>query len=381
MVHSINVSDEAKKKFKAATAADATLSTLKQTVLEGWPSTKAKVPQLIKRYFNVRADIYLDDELLFLNERVIVPEALQAEMLQLIHTPHLGIEKSKSRARQLIYWPGMSEDIERMVAACKICQRHRASNQKEPMMAHETPSLPFQRIGMDLFEIEKHNFAVLGDYYSRYIEIIPMRGKATSEIVNKIKPIFATHGLPRTIVADNMPFTSHEFKKFCSENDIELVTSSPRYPQSNGFAERAVQTAKRIIIKAKESNSEWWPALLEYRNTPLSDTKLSPNQMLMSRHTRTPIPAHNSIFAPQANSNAHDSIRAGKRKQQIYYDQKAKHKEDFVPGQSVWYQLEDKTWVPARIASKHSTPRSYLVELEDGRVLRRNSKWLRTRHN
>jgi len=46
------------------------------------------------------------------------------------------------------------------------------------------------------------------------------------------------------------------------------TTSSPRYPASNGRAENAVKTAKRLILKASESQCDPYMALLDWRNTP-----------------------------------------------------------------------------------------------------------------
>ena len=76
-------------------------------------------------------------------------------------------------------------------------------------------------------------------------------------------------GIPDTIVADNMPFNSAEFKDFSRAWSFDIITSSPNFPQSNGLVERNVQTIKRVIRKAKESNASVDLALLEYRNTLL----------------------------------------------------------------------------------------------------------------
>ena len=59
--------------------------------------------------------------------------------------------------------------------------------------------------------------------------------------IAKLYSIFATHGLPRTIVSDNGPtFTSDKFHQFFQANGIKHITSSPYHPQTNGQAERAL---------------------------------------------------------------------------------------------------------------------------------------------
>lgn len=70
------------------------------------------------------------------------------------------------------------------------------------------------------------------------------------------------------------------------EFGFHLVTSSPRYPQSNGQAERTVQMVKRMLKKS----SDMCMALLSYQATPLPWCNLSPAELLMGRHIQTPLP-------------------------------------------------------------------------------------------
>ncbi|GFU58050.1 uncharacterized protein K02A2.6 [Nephila pilipes] len=61
-----------------------------------------------------------------------------------------GIEKSKNRAREIMFWPGMSKSVEKMVSECEVCQKFQRANIKEPLLAHEVPKRPFEKIGMDI---------------------------------------------------------------------------------------------------------------------------------------------------------------------------------------------------------------------------------------
>ena len=85
-----------------------------------------------------------------------------------------------------------------------------------------------------------------------------------------MKDMFARHGIPERSIADNMPFSSLKFKNFASDWEIEVVSSSPHYPKSNGLVERNVQTVKQLLRKADESKQDAFLALLEFRNTPIS---------------------------------------------------------------------------------------------------------------
>ena len=115
------------------------------------------------------------------------------------------------------------------------------------------------------------------------------------KLLESIK-IFARFGIPEKVVSDNglqysntknVFSNNHEFKKFAEEWVFSHTKSSPEYSQSNGAAERTVQTAKRILKKAAAENKDPFEGLFKYRNTPLEDISVSPVQLLMSQHTQT----------------------------------------------------------------------------------------------
>ena len=107
--------------------------------------------------------------------------------------------------------------------------------------------------------------------------------------------MFSRHGIPGTVRSDNGPqYSSQEFAWFANSYEFNQVTSSPRFPQSNGQVERTVQTVKRML---KRSNDPYL-ALLSYRATLLPWCDLSPAQLSMGRRIRTPIPQTNKLLVP-----------------------------------------------------------------------------------
>ena len=131
-------------------------------------------------------------------------------MLNRLQSSHFGIEKTKKRGREAMYWPGMTSDIENMISQCNKCLKIRKSMQKEPMTLRDPPTLPWQYIASDLFDYEGKAYLVVIDYYSKYIESCELRGKTAQHVIRKLKPIFATHGIPQKFFADNMPCNSLE---------------------------------------------------------------------------------------------------------------------------------------------------------------------------
>ena len=117
-------------------------------------------------------------------------------------------------------------------------------------------------------------------------------------------------------------------------------------------------------------------AFLQYRNTPMTDSP-SPPQLLFNRRLRTKLPATNNYLKPRETYQVSVSRKINKRKQQQakYYNKMARTKPvaPLQPGDSVRTQKEPgAVWKPAIVMSQSSTPRSYVMKMEDGsRMLRK----------
>ena len=126
-------------------------------------------------------------------------------MLSIIHGNHLGIEKCKQRARDVLYWPGMNEQIENLVKRCETCQTFRSCQRKEPMKGHAIPDRPWQKVALDLFELQNENYFVLTDYFSKFFEVTKLSTTTSSSIIKHLKPHFARYGIPEELISDNGP--------------------------------------------------------------------------------------------------------------------------------------------------------------------------------
>jgi hypothetical protein len=165
------------------------------------------------------------------------------------------------------------------------------ANSKEPLIISSLPDYPFQQIAMDYFEEIGQKFLVIVDRYSHWFNIYPVNSTDSTSLINILRSHFTEHGTPEEIFSDNgPPFTSLSFKEFCKQREIRHVSSSPTYAQSNGLAERAVQTAKRLILKCHQSGTALDLALMEHRNTPFTGNMPSPSELAIGRKLRTPFP-------------------------------------------------------------------------------------------
>ena len=133
------------------------------------------------------------------------------------------------------------------------------------------------------------------DYYLRYPEVVSLTNTSSKEVIYKMKAIFARHRIPNEVRSDNGPqYASEIFAKFAKEYDFVHTTSSPKYPQSNGEAERMVQTMKKLLTKSDDP----YQGLLSYRSAPLSNG-YSPAELLMGRQLRGFVPTTPATLLPK----------------------------------------------------------------------------------
>ena len=379
MIHSLveNLPMTAEKllEMKSATAEDEVLQQLIRFLTDGWPSTRANIPSAVSHYRKFKDEIYKVDGLLFFGQKLIIPQQLPSDILRRIYESHLGMEKCKSRARAVVYWPGMSADIERLVAKCSTCLKHQRSNQKEPLKPHAVPARAWQKLATDIFEYKSKPYLVIVDYYSKFPEICILNDKSSQAVITSMKSVFARHGIPDEVVADNMPFSSKECSRFAQEWGFKISTSSPHYPQSNGMSERTIQTIKNLLRKADDEGNDPYIALLEYRNTPITGLQESPAQLLMSRMLKSKLPTTTALLRPKVQEKVREKLEQRAAKQKEYFDRNAKPLSPVKMHQSARIR-RDKVWEPAVITGIHEAPRSLMVTTPQVGVYRRNRRHL-----
>lgn len=377
LTSNLPVSKTKLEEIKEATADDPSLKELKETIKSGWPETKSQAPANIQIYWNVRDELSEAEGVLLKNDRIIVPSSMRKEMLQRIHQGHMGIEKSKRRARDVLYWPGMNSQISDMISRCTICLHHQRQNTKEPMIPSRIPSKPWEIVATDLFTWDKSEYLIIVDYHSRYFEVAKLPNTKSPTVITHTKSMFARHGIPSEVISDNGPqYASKDFLLFAKQWEFKHTTVSPRYPQANGLVEKEVQTVKNILTKAKQDRRDPYLGLLEYRNTPIDDVG-SPAQLLMSRRLRSIIPTTDAQLQPKVLDphKVEEKLRLKQEKQKHYFDQHAKHLPTLEKGDRIRVQMGSH-WKPGVVTEDAGTPRSYRIRTDEGREYRRNRRAL-----
>jgi transposase InsO family protein len=369
MVNHLPATEEKLGEYASAQASDPACSKILQYCQQGWPD-KNKIEPHLKPYWKVQGELTISNNLLLYGRRIVVPKSLQRETLRKIHDGHQGIQRSQLRARCSIWWPGMGAQIKNFVESCPTCVRN-YTPRHEPLMSTSLPDYPWQKVASDLFYLKGEHYMVVVDYFSRYPEVVKLKSTTSSTVIDALKGIFSRHGIPQTFVSDNGPqYASEEFSRFASGYNFLHVTSSPHYPQSNGCAERAVQTMKNVL---KDSDDPYL-AMLIYRSTPLPWCGLSPSELLMGRRLKGNLPQVVEHLQPQwpylEDFRTQDS--SFKRRQKDDYDRR--HGVRSLPpipdDSEVWITSDKKQAIPGRVTGQRGTPRSYNISTPSGQVSR-----------
>ena len=257
--------------------------------MTGWPEDG--LPTDYQPYTSRRDQLSVLDGCLLWGSRVIVPPQGRQVILDELHETHPGINKMKALAHSYLWWPGMDNQILNLVKSCSVCQESRPTPAVAPLHSWERPSQPWSRIHLDFAgPFLDHMFLVIVDAHSKWIDVHLMQSITSTKTIEKLRMVFATHGLPRKVVTDNGPsFTSEEFRTFLSQNGIIHVTTAPYHPSSNGLAERAVQTFKQVLKRTLGANIQERLSkfLFTYRITPQTTTGVPPATLLMGRCLRS----------------------------------------------------------------------------------------------
>jgi transposase InsO family protein len=344
---------------------DETCSILRKYVEEGWPD-KNYVSGMIHQYWPHKDAITIQQDILMYEARIIIPSSLRLDILDRIHEGHQGISKCRERAKQSVWWPGLSRQIGDLVDQCRICCKNK-SNVVEPLICSDIPDHPWHTIATDLFEYQQQKYLLLVDCYSRYIEIAKLDRTHSSDIINRMKSIFARHGIPVTVLSDNGPqYSAAEFTMFSKQYGFNHSTSSPGHASGNGAAERAVRTIKELL----KGSGDPYLALLNYRTTPLANG-YSPAELLMSRKLRTKLPSTTAQLQAKAPDrdrfNTYELSQRHKQKKNFDRAHVAKPLSPLSTGQEVW--IPDRRQFGS-VAKQH-TERSYEVQTPTG-IYRRN---------
>ena len=378
---------------------DKILKVLMRAIQEGFAGTY----EGISDFMRYRDSLYITEDVILYEDRVVVPSSLRQTILQGLHAAHQGISAMQSRAQSIVFWPGMTLDIQDIRSRCRECNRNAPSQASTPSEPATPPLTPFEQIFADFFEFAGHHYLIAGERLSGWSEIFSTpSGTAWSGakgLIGCLRSMFATFGVPDQLSSDGGPeFMAGATKEFLKRWNVDHRISSAYHPQSNGRAEVAVKTAKRLLRSnigpnGSLDNDKLLRALLQMRNTPDPDCNLSPAQIIYGRPIRDSLSFVNRL---EKYSNPHiratwreawaskeDALRVRFSKTSESLNEHAKPLTPLKTGDKCFIQNQTGSnptkWHRTGTVVEVADHDQYIVKVDgSGRLTKRNRKFLRS---
>ena len=211
------------------------------------------------------------------------------------------------------------------------------------------PDYPFQKFVADIFEESGYKYLAYADRLTRFVELAYFPTNTSSKaIIKTIRKFFQIWGIAEEISADGGPnLSSREIKEWLESWGVKLRLSSAYFPKSNGRAEAAIKSLKRLLKGNTErgviSNDKIAKALLQHRNTPLCDIEKSPAELAIRISLRDSVPMpliHYNVDPKWAQSLRKREINMCKKNKSIEkkHDEQSKNLTELKIGDEVYCQ-------------------------------------------
>ena len=238
----------------------------------------------------------MEDGLILKGTRIVIPSKKHEAVLRLIHEVHLGLNKCKLYAKETIYWPGLNDQLHKLILNCELCLKYSQTKCKQPpymALGQEIPIHPWTKLTTDLFLFEGESYLLVVDYISRFPVVSKLSSMIAQHVASHFKLIFSEYRWPDTLVSESGPcYTVEVFTNMMQEYSMNHITSSPHYPHSNGLAEKFIQIVKNLFYKAREEDTDLHKSLMIYCINPLTSNLQSPN--LQCKCYKIDLQDHNS---------------------------------------------------------------------------------------
>ena len=211
--------------------------------------------------------------------RIVIPTALQDQLLNVIHKSHLGICKTLEHSRTSIFWPNITNDIKKLLSQSRACAQHQ-DKQPTELIVSEPELKPWTSLSIDNFEYKGRHYHIILDRCTKFVVVKHVHSYGAGMTVETMCKVFSEFGLPENICSDRgRNFLSKQFMQFLNDLGIDLTFCSA-YHHSSNPAECAIRNVKNLMKHCGSANKPWHISLLEYLATPISTGLASPAAMM-----------------------------------------------------------------------------------------------------
>ena len=345
--------------IELATASDKQL----QSLISWLSSGQDRLPAELSEFKHVSYELNMYNGLVLRNQAIIVPQSLRARVIDLAHSSHQGISKTKALIRSRLWFPGIDAEVERKVKYCVPCQAVSATQTYEPLKPNAMPEGPWERISADFFgplALQDGSYwLVLNDEYSRFKTVHYLRSTSMDLLEPILDNIFTILSTPLEFKSDNgPPFSSQRFEEYAARMGFKHVKVTPLWPRANGEVEAFMKQLGDVLRIAHITKANKFHAAQHfvrvYNDTPHSTTGVPPNilQLGYARSCGLPclsLPVYSEFIRAQ-HELARKNDQAAKLRQKAEYDRRMRATElRLQVGDHVLYRLRG----PGEVRPKH----------------------------
>jgi hypothetical protein len=275
------------------TAADKLMQGIRRRIKSGnWNACSPAEAQFKKSH----AALSVDNEVILLGTRPVVPSLLRVRFIKIAHRSHFGMSITKNHLKQNVWWPGMDRAVEEFVRRCAVCSNKPKANVERVSHKWEVPVKPFERIHIDWAVVPQvGNILILVDAMTGWPEAFICRDRSSLTVKNVLQSTFARFGVPNVVVSDNAKeFISEDIVRWLNGVGAESVQTPQYHSRSNGLVERMVQTIKRALkvwtVGKGDVHSFLQKVLLTYRTSNIAASRDgTPAELMFGRVLRHPL--------------------------------------------------------------------------------------------
>jgi RNase H-like domain found in reverse transcriptase/Reverse transcriptase (RNA-dependent DNA polymerase)/Integrase zinc binding domain len=259
-----------------------------------------KWPPSLQLYKAAREELKIVKGVMAKRGLIVLPVSLRCKAIDIAHEGHQGVTKTKSKLKDIMWWPRMHRAVEDWVAGCRMCILTGRTEETIPMQRTLLPQGPWDYVALDYCG----PFAAFGDihvvcivdYHSRYAVAAIVKSTGWQYLEPVFQEVFGRLGLPGKMKADNgPPFSGNAYKQFCTMNDIERVSSFPLNPQQNGMAEAAMKhinmAAQHASVEGTSLGKTLAARMRAHNDSEHSETHEVPSQVMFGRRLRRGLPS------------------------------------------------------------------------------------------
>jgi hypothetical protein len=344
------------------------------------------IPNYLAEYRKIYHELSVTgDGVLLRGSRLVVPASLRNRVVDISHSGHQGIVKTKSYIRSRVWFPGIDGMVEQRILQCRECQSITQRSSYEPLKPSGMPKGVWEEVSGDFFgpmTDGKYWFVNHCDY-SRWASVDQISSTSFECVRPVLDGLFVTFGIPTIYKTDNgPPFQSYNFKGFAKHWGFFHRKITPLWPRANAEVEAFMRKLGKVLQAAKISGAkrenELSNFLMSYRATPHTTTKVPPAMLMLGRQINTGIPRSNDVDIRKAHGTARVNDVKAKARMKLEYDTRMHVRESsiFIGSKVLARQTKThkntSTWDPDpyQVINIHG---SMVTATRSGQTITRNS--------